>query len=130
MSIEKIIYNTARGLLNLDDKLSISTIFIFCYKKDSELFAELLYTNNHQSFIKKLNRIYSSYQVDFSINLKDKNINDAFLKTLEKVRKEYDDNGYFKALFEKDEFAVVIANMIKNDLRKMEFKKILNSLAA
>jgi hypothetical protein len=32
MKIEKIIYETTRNLLNLEDKLAIAKIFLFCEK--------------------------------------------------------------------------------------------------
>ena len=46
MKIEKIIYDTTRGIYSVEDKLSIATIFIFCWKLSSKYFAELLYTDN------------------------------------------------------------------------------------
>ena len=113
MDITKIIYDTTRGLLNLEDKLNISTIFIFCYEKDSELFAELLYTENHNGFIKKMNDKFKEYEVKFDVNLNDKNIKECFYKTIEEVKKKYDENEFFKALFEKDEFALVINEIVK-----------------
>ena len=116
MDITKIIYNTTRGLINLEDKLNISTIFIFCYEKDNELFSELLYTENHTGFIKKLNYKFKEYEVKFDINLNDKNIKECFYKTIEEVKKKYDENGFLKALFEKDEYALVINKIVKTKL--------------
>ena len=115
MKIENIIYNTTREIYSVEDKLSIATIFIFCYKKDSQLFSELLYSENHEEFINKLSAEYADYNIDLSIRLSDKNVNNSFYKTLEKVREKYDSNGFYKALFEKDSFAEVIYNMTNND---------------
>ncbi len=113
MKIENIIYETTRGIYSIEDKLSIGTIFIFCWKLSSKLFSELLYTDNHEEFVSKLNSLYKNYDVDFSIRLHDKNVRDCFFKTLEKVKEIYDANGFFKALHEEDEFAVVV-NEITN----------------
>lgn len=114
MQIEKIIYDTTRSIYSVEDKLSISTLFIFCYKRSRKLFAELLYTDDHLSFIDKLNSEHSDYEVDFSIRLSDKNVRECFYATLEKVKEKYDDDGFYKALFEGDEFAVVIADIADN----------------
>lgn len=114
MKIEKIIYQTARSLNNVEDKLSISVLFLFCYKESVSLFSELLYTSNHKQFIEKLNSKYSDYKVDFSVNLENKNVNEAFCKTLEKVIEIYDKEGFYKALYEGDEFALAIEGIIDN----------------
>ena len=49
MKIEEIIYDTTRGVLNLEDKLSIATIFLFCEKLGSKKLAELLYCESIQA---------------------------------------------------------------------------------
>jgi len=82
MKIEEIIYNTTREVLNVSDKLSIATPFIFCLKKDSMLFSELLYSDDYERFIDKLNE---DYDADFSINFSNINVKNAFLKTRELV---------------------------------------------
>lgn len=115
MKIENIIYNTTREIYSVEDKLSIATIFIFCYKKDSRLFAELLYSENHEEFLNKLSSEYADYEIDLSIRLSDKNVSNSFYKTLEKVKEKYDSNSFYKALFEKDSFAEVICEMINNE---------------
>ena len=122
MKIEKIIYQTARSLNNVEDKLSISVLFLFCYKESGSLFSELLYTSNHKQFIEKLNSKYSDYEVDFSVNLKNGNVNDAFYKTLEKVKEIYDKDGFYKALFDKDPFALAIEGIVDN-FKNLKTKK-------
>ena len=114
MKIEKIIYQTARSLNNVEDKLSISVLFLFCYKESVSLFSELLYTSDHEEFIEKLNSKYSDYEVDFSVNLGNKNVSDSLLKTIEKVIEIYDRDGFYKALFEKDPFALAIEEIVDN----------------
>ncbi len=114
MKIEKIIYDTTRGIYSVEDKLSIATIFIFCWKLSSKYFAELLYTDNHIIFIEKLSQEFSEAEIDLSIRLHDKNVKDAFYKTLEEVKIKYDSNGFFKALYNQDEYALSIEKIIQN----------------
>lgn len=132
MRIEEIIYDTTRGLLNLEDKLRIATVFLFCDKLGSEKLSELLYTENHEEFINNLNGQYSDYEVDFSINFGNKNVKDAFFKTLEKVIQKWDSNGFLKAVYEKDEFAMVIIDIVDYSFDKIELrlfsKEIKNQL--
>jgi len=122
MNIEKIIYETTRTIYSVEDKLSIATILLFCYKLNSKTFAELLYTSNHEQFISELNKKYSEYEIDFTIKLQDKNIRECFYAAIERVK--YDDNGYYYALFIGDEFALVIAEITNFDFDKLKFKKL------
>ena len=120
MQIEKIIYDTTRELVNLEDKLRIATVFIFCRKVGSELFAKLLYNKNHAAFVDELNETYKQYDVDFTINFSNSNVKNSFYKTLEQVKKETDPNGFYKALVEGDEFALVISQIINNKMLNHE----------
>lgn len=133
MQIEKIIYDTTREIHNLEDKLRIATIFLFCEKMGSVKFAELLYTKNHEALIQNITQEYKDFDVDFYINFKNPNVKSAFVKTLEKVKKECDGNGFLKALFEKDEFALVIVDIVNYNFDKFEiqqFKKSIEYLMA
>ena len=49
MKIEQIIYDTTRGLLNVEDKLSIATLFLFCEKIGTKKLAELLYNDKRNT---------------------------------------------------------------------------------
>ena len=118
MEIEKIIYQTTREIYSVEDKMSIATIFLFCEKISNKLFAELLYTDNHENFISKINVEYSEFDVDFSIRLTDANVRNSFYKTLEKVKEQCDNDGYYKALYNGDEFAIVIDEIISFDMKK------------
>lgn len=113
MKIEKIIYDTTRGIYSVEDKLSIATIFIFCWKLSNKHFAELLYTDDHLIFIEKLSQEFSKAEIDLSISLNDKNIRDAFYKTLEEVKLKYDANGFFRALYNEDEYALAINEILE-----------------
>jgi len=129
MEIAPIIYETTREIYSVEDKLSIATIFLFCYEKDSKLFAKLLYTKNHTKFIDELNGEFSEYKIDFSVKLSDRNVKNSFYKTLEKVKEKYDPNGYYKALFEKDSFALVIYDIVNYDFDKIKFKNFTQKIA-
>jgi phosphatidylglycerophosphatase A len=128
MKIENIIYETTRSIYSVEDKLRIATIFLFCYKKSSKLFAELLYTNDHSKFLIDIEKKYESFGVDFSIRLSDKNVRECFYSTLEKVKEKYDDTGYHKALFENDPFALVIDEIVNYNFDAVEFKKFTKGI--
>ncbi len=115
MNIEDIIFHTTREIYSVEDKLRIATIFIFCWQFNSRLFAELLYTSDHKKFISDLNQKYLKYEIDLTIRLEDKNINNCFFRTLESVKEKYDPDGYYNALFNGDEFAIVISQIVNID---------------
>lgn len=128
MEIEKIIYDTTRPVLNLEDKLSIAAVFIFCYKYGSKTFAELLYTHDPEAFVNHLNEEYIHYEVDFTIKFLDKVIKECFYRTLDKVKEKYDSNGYYKALFEGDHFALVIDEITNYNFDKVSFTKAMKNV--
>ena len=123
MEIEDIIYHTTRGIYSVEDKLAIATIFIFCWRLNSKSFAELLYTNDHKKFIDNLNQKYYEYGIDLTIRLGDKNIKNCFCLTLEAVKEKYDADGYYKALYDGDEFATVIAQIV--DINPKDYSNLL-----
>lgn len=112
MEIEKIIYQTTREINNVEDKLRIATIFLFCDKIGSFKLADLLYCKDKEKFVNDLQNEYKHYDVDFYINFSNINIKRSFDKTIEEVKKKEDPNGYLKALFEKDPFALVIQEIV------------------
>lgn len=128
MNIEDIVYNTTRILLNLEDKLSIAVIFLFCDKLGAEKLAELLYTDNHERFIENLNREYSNYEVDFTIRFSNVNVKEAFYLTLEEVIKKYDSNGFHKAVFEEDPFALAICDIIDYYFDQVVFEEFAGQI--
>lgn len=113
MKIEKIIYQTTRELNTVEEKLSITNIFLFCYQYDDIIFANLLYSKNKETFIANLMEELKDYDINLHVDLSHPNIKSAFNKTLEEVVKKYDDLGYYKALHEGDEFAKVAYEMHK-----------------
>lgn len=118
MRIEDIIYDTTREVFNLEGKLSIATIFIFCWKLSSYHFAKLLYSENSENFIEELQKEFDKYDIILQVDFSNPNISNAFHKTLDAVKKQYDTDGFYKALFDGDEFAVEIDKMINNKLIK------------
>lgn len=128
MNISDIIYNTCRFIHGVDDKLSIATLFLFCYKIDTKLFSELLYTSDHKGFIHKLQCKYSSYNVDFTVKLDNKDVRSSFESTIKEVVLKYDSNGYYKAVFDKDPFAMAIIDISNIIFNINEFKKEVGQL--
>ena len=127
--LEDIIYDTTREVLNVEDKLRIATVFLFCDKLGSEKLSQLLYAQNHSSFIDDLNKEYIDYDVDFTVNFTNPNTKSAFHKTLEKVKEKWDADGFLKAISESDEFALVICEIVNYEFDKVEFKKFTKQVA-
>lgn len=113
MKIEDIIYETTREVRSVEDKLRIGTVFLFCQQLGNVKLSELLYADNHAKFIDDLNNEYKEFSFDLSINFDDVNIKNAFYNTLEKVKKDWDSDGFLKAIHEKDEFAIAICDIVK-----------------
>lgn len=128
MEIEKIIYDTTREIYSIEDKLSIAVIFLFCNKMGSEKLAELLYTDNHEKLIESLNDEYLDYEVNFHVRFDNVNVKNSFYKTLEKVKEKYDDDGFYKAVFNKDLFAMVIVDIVNYNFDKVEMKKFTQNV--
>lgn len=129
MNIHKIIYDHARNLINIEDKLNIATIFLFCFKLNSVKFSELLYTENHELFVEELNYFYKDSEIVFNLNLKDAQIKKSFLNVLAEVIKKEDADGFYKAVFEKDEYALAICNIVNYNFDEIEFKKFTKNLS-
>ena len=129
MKIEQIIYDTTRNVLNLEDKLSIATLFLFCEKLGSKRLSELLYCNCIETFIDDLQNEYKYFDVDFTIRLEKREVQDAFFKTLDKYKEKNDSNGFLKAIHENDPFALVICEIVDYRFDKIEFKKFANNLS-
>lgn len=111
MKIEPIIKDTTRFLYSIEDKLSITSLVLFCYKSGSLIFSELLYTSNHEKFISDLELKYKDYEINLKVNLADKEVKKALIKTIEVLREKEDTDNYFKLLYDKDPFAIMIEKM-------------------
>ena len=119
MNIESIIYETTRDIYSIEDKLRIATIFIFCYERGGETFAELLYTDDHEAYIERIKDEYATYDIDLSVRLSDRNVRDCFNRTLRRVKEKYDADGYFRAIHDKDPFAMVIQDILLANQKMM-----------
>ena len=128
MNIEPIIYETTRGMYSVEDKMSIASLILFCWKLGGTTFCELLYTDNHEKFIADLNTKYDDYKIDLSINLTNKQIKTCFENTLEKVKEKYDSGGFYKALYEGDEYAIVIGEIVKSNFNKRAFNMLTKNI--
>ena len=129
MKIEQIIYDTTRDILNLEDKLSIATLFLFCEKLGTKKLAELLYNDDLEGFIDDLQEEYKNYDVDFSIRLENRNVHNAFFKTLDKYKEKNDSNGFLKAVYDRDKFAMVICDIVNYKFDKIEFKEFQKNIS-
>lgn len=115
MKIEEIVYDTTRELINFEDKLRIATLFLFCEEQGVVRLAELLYTDNHEKFIENLMDEHSSYDIDLRLDFANKNIKNAFELTLKSVREKIDDDRFLKAIYDGDEFALAICDILNFD---------------
>lgn len=115
---ESVMLETLRELFDINQKILISTLCLI-FLQDDKMTAELLYSkNNLEYFVKKGNQYFKDLDINdksFDENLfeyyKNENLDSAFLKTVEILRNkiENQDKGYFKCLFEKDEWALATA---------------------
>ena len=128
MKIEPIIYETTRGIYSVEDKLSIASLILFCWKLGSKTFCKLLYTKDYSEFIADLSNEYKDFDIKLDIRLEDKQIKNSLIKTIEKVREKEDKDGYLKALYEGDEFAIVIDEIVNYNFDNIDLKKFTKSV--
>lgn len=128
MKIEPIIYETTRGIYSVEDKLSIASLVLFSWKLGSQTFCKLLYTDDYRKFIADLSEEYKSYDINLNVKIEDKQIRTSLIRTIEKVREKYDVDGFLKALYEGDEFAIVIDEIINYNFDAIELKKFTKSV--
>ena len=96
MDIQAIIYQTTREVFNLDDKLRIATIFLFCEQLGSEKLSRLLYCDDHAKFIQELN--YDEKEdcredVQYEYTSRGYQLADRMLSRLIKVGEKYFDES-------------------------------------
>jgi len=128
MKIEPIIYETTRFVDRLEDKLSIATLVLFSWKLGNKTFCELLYTKNLEDFIFNLSQEYKEYDIQLEVRLQDMQIKEALVKTIEKVRKKYDSYGFLKALYEGDEYAIIVDEIVNYKFEIPDFKNFAKKL--
>ena len=128
MKIEPIIYETTRGIYSVEDKLSIASLILLSWKLGSKTFCKLLYTKDYSKFIADLSNEYKDFDIKLDVRLEDKQIKNSLIKTIEKVREKEDKDGYLKALYEGDKFALVIEEIVNYNFDKIELKKFTKSV--
>lgn len=128
MKIEPIIYETTRGIYSVEDKLSIASLILFSWKLGNKTFCELLYTDDYRKFIADLSEEYKSYDINLNVRIEDKEILTSLIRTIEKVREKEDKDGYLKALYEGDEFAIVIDEIVNYNFDAIELKMFTKSV--
>ena len=128
MKIEPIIYETTRGIYSIEDKLSIASLILFSWKLGSKTFCKLLYTKDYQKFINDLSNSYEDYDIKLDIRLEDKEIKKSLIRTIEKLREKEDKNGYLKALYEGDKFALVIDEIVNYNFDVIQLKNFTKSV--
>ena len=117
MNIHKIIYDNTRQLLNVEQKINIATIILFCYQKDAKLFAELLYCDDKKEFIHKLN---NNFDFDFELKLDDVNVKNSFFDTIKAVKKIEDKDGFYRAVYDNDELALSTIEIVDSFIEKAQ----------
>ena len=123
----KAVYNNLRAIPNMTDKLAITNIFLTAYH-DVKMFADLLYGGNDlQYWLDRINDFFMQ-----SIDTTDKllristitfNENNCFRDMVKESRKAFDDDGYYKALHEGDEYAIAVYEVCKV-VEKIDWKRM------
>lgn len=112
----KILYNELRGIFNTSDKLNISNI-ICVAQFDHIIFAELLYNGKDLKYwIKKTNDFFKkeTNTEDELIEMNiDVNMENCFTNLKKALKEYFEYNGYFKALYEKDELAIATWEIVQ-----------------
>jgi hypothetical protein len=128
MKIEQIIYDTTREVMNVEDKLRIATVFLFCQQLGNEALSDLLYDDEPASLIYNLNDQFKAYGIDLSINFANPNVLNAFELTRKKIIEKWDSDGFLKAIFDRDPFAIAICEIIEFDYDAAKPKRIAEAI--
>jgi hypothetical protein len=105
--VYRIAYITTKELTSLDDKFDITNLFLFAILyKDKNILAKLLYSPKPKEAIQELNEtVLEPHGVTFDLDLDDPDIKRAFESTKVKVIYRFDDDLFYKGLFEGDVYA-------------------------
>ena len=112
------LYDNLRGIHNVSEKIAISNIILTAYY-DNKVFAELLYGapdlaywhGRVNSYFQE--RLSTADNVLPSVHLGE-NEKNCFRNVVASCRKIFDDDGYYKALHEGDEFAVIVYEVCRS----------------
>ena len=123
----KAVYNNLRAIPNMTDKLAITNIFLTAYH-DGKMFADLLYGGNDlQHWLERINDFFGQ-----SIGTTDKllristitfNEKNCFRDMVEESKKAFDNDGYYKALYGGDEYAIAVYEVCKV-VEKIDWKRM------
>lgn len=112
----KILYNELRSIFNTTDKLHISNIVCIA-QFDHIKFANLLYGGkNLKYWIKKTNDFFKkeTNTEDELIEMNiDVNMENCFTNLKKALKEYFEFEGYFKALYEKDELALATWEIVQ-----------------
>lgn len=111
--LTRLIYDELRCVADITDKIAISAIVLTASYSQYD-FADLLYSNQNLDYwVSRTNRFFQNKtpnNIDKSTYIDAINANkameDIFLKFITAIRKAYDKDGLYKALFNKDEYAI------------------------
>lgn len=112
----KILYNELRDILNTSDKLNISNIICIA-QFDHIKFADLLYNGkNLKYWIEKTNDFFkketNTSETFIEIHV-DENMENCFTNLKKALKEYFEFEGYFKALYEKDELALATWKIVQ-----------------
>ncbi len=126
----KILSNNLRGVINMSDKLNISNIVTIA-QCDHRQFADLIYgEKNLKHWIDKTNAFFKNQMqtedlfIEIFIN---DNVENCFNNLRKALKEFFEFYGYFKALYEKDEFAIATWEITKV-IEKNDYNGLLKML--
>ena len=104
------LYDNLRSIYNVSEKIIISNIILTAYY-NAKVFAELLYGTHDLGYWHGRINAYFQEKLQITDNVLPyvnlgENEKNCFKNVVASCRKIFDYNGYYKALYEEDEFAV------------------------
>lgn len=103
----KLCYDELRAVVNLTDKVFITSLFLFAMEDDLK-YAKLLY-QGYDHIIAE----WEQNEIFVELNFENKNVKQAIESITNKLIEKDDANGYYKGLFDGDEYAVAIYEITK-----------------
>lgn len=121
----EIVYDSLRDVRNIDDKVFISSLFIVA-EDNYKAYAELLY-GSVDKCIEILKEVYDHEVMDFNNYIRMENVNvknGIELTKAELIKHDY--KGFYKAVYNKDEFALAICDICNKSKNAYESKADLD----
>lgn len=130
----KILYDDLRNVINIDEKITISTTILIC-SKDQKMFADLMYSKRTlkqtfdyvDEYLQKLSGTSDKFIDEFRVN---KEVEVCFQEVKKSLQSKLDTDGYFKALYGGDPFAQVIYEItcLTSHMFTKDIKDVKNSI--